>query len=394
MRAVLCVRPDNLVERPWGGDRLFDFKRLGPPPRGQRYGESFEVAADPTDSEADAHPSIVVTADGREVPLVDLLRATPEAILGQQHARSLGPRIPLLPKFLDVREMLSVQTHPRGYPEVYVIIEADPGATIRLGFRHDVDPDGFAAHLRAGRRAQEQLLARVPDPARLPALLGPWLTVQAERAATLAREVAPDDAPAVESLLREIARVQRLALNALNEIPVSAGQIVVNATPDGGSADVHALGDLEGRSILLFEIRRTCRTYRLWDHARVEISRGRPEPRQLQVSEALDTLSGRRRDPSSYIATPEPIGPGLWRLVDGPAFAAVQLRLPVGARMDRPPAAALRTLHVLSGAVVVEPGSATLRRGEAAIVPVALGGYAVVGLEDHSEIVEISMPAP
>src|SRR5262245_43299698 len=161
---VLRIRSDNLVERPWGGVRLFDFKGLASPPTGRAYGESFEVAADPEDPEAREHPSTVVMSDGRETPLIDLLRAMPDAILGREHAASLGPRIPLLPKFLDVKEMLSVQAHPRGYPEIYLIIAAEPGATIRLGFRRDVDLDHFGPQLFAGRQAQEQLLARLPDP--------------------------------------------------------------------------------------------------------------------------------------------------------------------------------------------------------------------------------------
>ena len=385
-RAVLRLRPDNLVERPWGGVRLFEFKRLGAPPPGRSFGESFEVAADPEDRDAAEHPSVVVTSDGREHRLVDRLRATPEPILGRQHVLSLGPRIPLLPKFLDVREMLSVQTHPPGNPEVYAIIQADPGATIRLGFRHDVDRARFGAQLLAGRRAQEQLLDRVRDVSRLQARLGPWLTTQSESAAAVARGVAPDDARAVESLLLELARVYRLALDALNEIPVSAGQIVLNATPDGRSADVHALGNPEGRGIVLFEIRRTGPTFRLWDHARVPL-------RPLHVAEALAALSGTGRDPASFIAVPQPIAPGVRRSVDCEAFAAVHLRPPLGARMFRPAADGVRTIHVLSGAVLVDPGSTALRRGESAVVPVALGGYDVAAVEEDSEVVEVSMPA-
>jgi hypothetical protein len=58
--------------------------------------------------------------DGRRVPLVDLLG--PPRRSCRLHARSLARLAP--PKFLDVREMLSVQTIRR-LPEVYVIIEAD-----------------------------------------------------------------------------------------------------------------------------------------------------------------------------------------------------------------------------------------------------------------------------
>jgi mannose-6-phosphate isomerase class I len=384
-RGILRLRPDNLVERPWGGVRLFDFKRLGPAPPGRCFGESFEVAADPGDPEAAAHPSVAVLADGRQVPLVDLLSAMPEAILGSKLAAAHGPRIPLLPKFLDVREMLSVQTHPPGNPEAYVILHADPGATIRLGFRRDVDPAAWGERLRAGRAAQERLLALVPEAVLTPRL-GPWLATQGQSAAALARAVAPREATRVQALLLELAAVHRLALDALNEIPVAAGQVVFNATPDGRSAEVHALGNPEGRAILLFEIRRTGPTFRLWDHGRVPL-------RALDVERALATIDGRRRDPASFFVVPETTGPGVLRSAHCHAFAAVHLRAPAGARVRRPPADGVRTVHVLGGTVVVSPGSAILGRGESAIVPAALGGYAVQVLEAGSEVVEVSTPA-
>jgi mannose-6-phosphate isomerase class I len=386
-RGILRLRPDNLVERPWGGVSLFDFKRLGQPPPGKRYGESFEVAADPGDPETAARPSVVVMPDGSEVSLVDLLRAAPEAILGGKHATAWGPRIPLLPKFLDVREMLSVQTHPPGHPEAYVIIRAEPGATIRLGFRRDVDLGDLGAQHLAGRLALEGLLALVPDTAQLQTRLRPWLATPGASAAALARDIAPRRASKVESLLRKLARGHRLALDALNEIPVAPGQVVLNATSDGSSADVHALGNPEGRGILLFEIRRTGPTFRMWDHARIP-------PRPLHIERALATIDGRRRDPASFFAVPEPIGPGILRSVECRAFAAVHLRLHRGARVSRPSSRGVRSLHVLSGAIVVDPGSTTLGRGESALVPVALGGYDAAAIEDDSEVVEVSMPIP
>ncbi len=384
-RGVLRLRPDNLVERPWGGVRLFDFKRLGPPPPGKSFGESFEVAADPDDSEASAHPSAVLMPEGGTISLVDLLRVVPEPILGPRHTASHGPRILLLPKFLDVREMLSVQAHPPGNPEAYVVLHADPGATIRLGFRHDVDLAAFGERLRAGRVAQERLLALVPEAALKPRL-GPWLATQAESVSALARAIAPREAARVEPLLLELAAIYRLALDALNEIPIAAGQIVFNATPDGRSADVHALGNPQGRAILLFEIRRTGPTFRLWDHARLPL-------RPLDVDRGLAAIDGRRRDPASFFVIPEPIEPGVLRSVDCHAFAAVHLRPPLGARISRPPADGLRTVHVLSGTVVIDPGSTTLGCGESAIVPAALGGYDVSALEEGSEVVEVSTPA-
>ncbi|RPI63738.1 MAG: hypothetical protein EHM50_01830, partial [Lysobacterales bacterium] len=54
---LLKPQRDNLVERPWGGDRLCAFKRLAP--AGGPVGESFEISADDGDDEARLHPSVL-----------------------------------------------------------------------------------------------------------------------------------------------------------------------------------------------------------------------------------------------------------------------------------------------------------------------------------------------
>jgi hypothetical protein len=136
----------------------------------------------------------------------------------------------------------------------------------------------------------------------------------------------------------------------------------------------------------MFEIRRTGPTFRLWDHARVPL-------RPLDVDRGLAAIDGRGRDPASFLVVPDPMEPGVLRSVDCHAFAAVHLRPRLGARISRPSTHGLRTLHVLSGAVVIDPGSAKLGCGESAIVPAALNGYDVVAIEEDSEVVEVSTPA-
>ncbi len=150
---------DNLVERPWGGAQLREFKRLGVAAAGAgAVGESFEIAADDTDDEARRYPSVVELGDGSTVTLPALLARHAETLLGAAFVARYGPRFPLLPKLLDVAELLSIQAHPPGNTEVYVIVAAEPGATIRLGFRADVDATAFAASLAQGRRDQQRVL--------------------------------------------------------------------------------------------------------------------------------------------------------------------------------------------------------------------------------------------
>src|SRR5690606_20428701 len=104
---------------------------------------------DAADVEAAQYPSIVPLADGTEVPLPRLLERHAEALLGADFVRRYGRRWPLLPKTLDVAELLSVQGHPPGNTEVYVVMDAEPGATIRLGFAVDVDAGALERKLVA-----------------------------------------------------------------------------------------------------------------------------------------------------------------------------------------------------------------------------------------------------
>ena len=155
---LLKPRHDNLVERPWGGTRLREFKRLGAATTQRTIGESFELAADDSDDEARQYASVIDLGDGSNVTLPWLLSAHAGTLLGAEFVGRYGPRLPLLPKLLDVAELLSVQAHPPGGTEVYVIVAADPGATIRLGFKKDVDAKSLAAQFAEGRRDQQGLV--------------------------------------------------------------------------------------------------------------------------------------------------------------------------------------------------------------------------------------------
>ena len=104
---LLKPQRDNLVERPWGGDKLGAFKSL-PVPGNRRFGESFEISADDGDDEARLHPSVLELADGSTITLPALLAVHADALLGEEFIRLYGRRFPLLPKLLDVAEPVQV----------------------------------------------------------------------------------------------------------------------------------------------------------------------------------------------------------------------------------------------------------------------------------------------
>lgn len=140
-----------LKELIWGGRRLSTVmnKPLGP---GACYAESWEIA--------DHRDDVSVVADG---PLAGrslraLLHDDGARLLG----RALGPRtqFPLLVKFLDANQVLSVQVHPddelgrrlagdNGKTEAWVVIAAEPGSVIYAGLRAGVTRSAFADALRS-----------------------------------------------------------------------------------------------------------------------------------------------------------------------------------------------------------------------------------------------------
>ena len=400
----LRLRDDNLVARPWGGRQLIAFKQLDDAALPGLFGESFEVAAAPGDAEACRHPSIVEFDDGSSMRLAELLMRAGESVLGHEFLAAYGPRIPLLPKFLDVHGLLSIQAHPRGNPEVYVVIDCEPGASLRVGFRREVDPAATVAALELGRADQEALAALLwVDEDRLAKVFANLLgTAHApdrltERFAPLLRDAA--SLPRLRELLERLDACYRESLDALNRIEVTPGMVIFNADPPGRVADqtpsaqVHALGNPERKSLLLLEIRRPGATYRAWDHVRFPL-------RELAIARAFEVLSCAASKPQDFIIEPEPVAgrPGVWRSVECPAFIVDHLRpgpgLPVYAASEGLPA----TLHGLRGAArLYGPADrdwGVLRAGQSMLLPAGVSSLRLVALAPDTELVQVTMPLP
>lgn len=133
-----------LKPRVWGGDRL---RQLGHTlPDGVAIGESWELADLPASIEAGR--SIISNGELAGTTLREALQRYPTEIMGVAPLSDEGG-FPLLIKYLDARENLSVQVHPdaayvRRHPETHlkseawVVIDAEPGAVIYRGLRPGV----------------------------------------------------------------------------------------------------------------------------------------------------------------------------------------------------------------------------------------------------------------
>ena len=399
---------DNFVERPWGGFRLARAEARAArmePIRERRIGECFEIAADDRDAEARRYPSRIRLRDGSVATLPALLDAHAETLLGARFVARHGQHWPLLPKTLDVVELLSVQAHPPGNTEVYVILAAEPGATLRLGFKTDVDAKSFGECVADGRRDQQ----------RLKELCGAVLERRgaAERAQAVARRSRRDPGRARAALAtasstrrwRDVANVLRSlhaaywdVLDLMNEIPVAPGQVIYNATPERiASARRHTALRRNPRArqhqaleIVALEIRKPGTTYRAWDNVRFPL-------RDVDAGAAIAALNLRvdtpRRSSSWHAPRARTARRGcLRRLGRVPARAPHADR----DRVNRVAAAEPHNLHALAGAVSVYASDGALvgrlASGDSALVPIGVGAYRVVADTEPAEVLKVSVP--
>lgn len=124
----------------WGGQKLKE--HFGKQADLDNIAESWECSTHPEG------PSTVVTGEHKGMLLTEVLRKHPE-YLGT-HPRSKG-ELPILVKFIDARQKLSVQVHPDdeyaklyergqlGKTEMWYVLEADKDAELIYGFYSDMD---------------------------------------------------------------------------------------------------------------------------------------------------------------------------------------------------------------------------------------------------------------
>ena len=130
--------------RLWGGRNLQEFMST-PLPGDGPYGEAWIL------SDRDDFSSVVADGPLKGQTLTELVKDFPEGMMG---SRAKGhPRFPLLLKFLDCQEMLSVQVHPadtqtdllppgeNGKTEAWVVLEAGPKSRIYEGLKPGATPE-------------------------------------------------------------------------------------------------------------------------------------------------------------------------------------------------------------------------------------------------------------
>ena len=130
----------------WGGDEIIPFKHMHT--HLENVGESWEISG--------VHGSETLVANGpykgyQLNALVDLLK---DKLVGKENYERFGAEFPLLIKFIDARQDLSIQVHPndeiahrqgkeRGKTEMWYIMDSAPEAKLYCGLKRQITPDEY-----------------------------------------------------------------------------------------------------------------------------------------------------------------------------------------------------------------------------------------------------------
>ncbi len=137
----------------WGGDGIARLKGLGMP--GATIGESWEISA------VRGSESVVASGEFKGMTLEDVISLKRHELVGRGNYQRYGNEFPILVKFIDARDDLSVQVHPgdrvaerHGHPhgkaEMWYVMDAEPGARLLCGFSEEMTPERFCHAAEGG----------------------------------------------------------------------------------------------------------------------------------------------------------------------------------------------------------------------------------------------------
>ena len=132
----------------WGGEKIIPFKHLDL--QQEKVGESWEISGVPGDE------SIVANGADAGKNLQQMMDEYKGALVGEENYQRFDGQFPLLIKFIDAQDDLSIQVHPddelaqqrhnsRGKTEMWYVIGNDGGkAHLRSGLSRQITPQQYA----------------------------------------------------------------------------------------------------------------------------------------------------------------------------------------------------------------------------------------------------------
>jgi len=141
-------------DRIWAGNKLFELLEKEVP-IAIRAGESWEISG--------VEGDISVVSEGHLAgnSLQELAEIYMGDLLGDAVYERFGTEFPLLIKFIDAAEALSVQVHPNdelarerhnsfGKTEMWYVVDADSGSELISGFNQPLTKEGYKKHVEEG----------------------------------------------------------------------------------------------------------------------------------------------------------------------------------------------------------------------------------------------------
>ena len=130
----------------WGGDKIIPFKHLNT--QMERVGESWEISG-VKDTE-----TIVANGPDKGKSLNQLVSEQKAKLVGEENYQRFGDEFPLLVKFIDARQDLSIQVHPNdetahrlgkphGKTEMWYTLESAPGAHLYNGLKKKITAEEY-----------------------------------------------------------------------------------------------------------------------------------------------------------------------------------------------------------------------------------------------------------
>ena len=139
------------MDKIWGGNKIKTLlnKDFGNLPN---CGESWEISA------CEGHISVVSNGDLAGNSLEELIEVYMGDLVGDQVFENFGIEFPLLIKFIDATDDLSIQVHPgdemsmerhsaAGKTEMWYVLQADQGSKLQSGFNQTVDQEKYLEKL-------------------------------------------------------------------------------------------------------------------------------------------------------------------------------------------------------------------------------------------------------
>ena len=111
-------------------------------------GESWEISG------VENNESVVANGPDKGLTLTDMVKKYREELVGEANYARFGNEFPLLIKFIDAKQDLSIQVHPtdelakkphnsKGKTEMWYVVGADEGAKLRSGFSEQITPKEY-----------------------------------------------------------------------------------------------------------------------------------------------------------------------------------------------------------------------------------------------------------